>query len=446
MSPILARAISPELSRSPADTRVAELLPLLAACHFLEREAETVLGVRRQRRQGLPLWLAGVDSEIQRVPLGHILVIGPSNYPLFIPGVQVLQALVAGNAVTWKPGRCGKAVAEVFARALSRAGLPDGLLRVTDDTVDATHIALEERPDKVFFTGSADTGRLLMRILAETLTPCVMELSGCDAVVVLPSADLSRVVQALAFGMRLNGSATCMAPRRVLLMETTDARRKAFLSSLRSALFEVAPVPISDGINVQLRELMDDAVRQGARIERDQEVSGAKGVRPILILNVRPEMRIAQADVFAPVLSVIDVEGENGVLEAQQACLFALTASIFGDEREARRLASKLNVGSVLINDIIVPTADPRLPFGGRRESGFGVTRGAAGLLEMTAIRTVAVRRGRRVRHYEVTTPLHEGLFDGLIATTHGGSWPERWRGLKQMIAAGKRLTSRKKN
>ena len=105
MSAEMVDAISPELSRTRGDTYVAEVLPLLAACEFLEREAEQILAPRRLGPDGLPFWLAGVDTVVARVSLGTVLVIGPSNYPLFLPGVQVLQALAAGNAAVWKPGR-----------------------------------------------------------------------------------------------------------------------------------------------------------------------------------------------------------------------------------------------------------------------------------------------------------------------------------------------------
>jgi aldehyde dehydrogenase (NAD+) len=433
LTPGLAAAISPGLARTPADTRVAEILPLLAACRFLEQRAAAILAPRKLGRRGLPFWLAGVDSEVHRVPLGRVLVIGPANYPIFLPGVQALQALAAGNAVTWKPGTGGRAVAEIFAEALGTAGLPDGLLRIADESVEAAQTALAEHPAKVFFTGSASTGRIIFRQLAETLTPSVMELSGCDAVVVLPSADLARVAQALAFGLRLNGSATCMAPRRVLLVDATAERREAFLAQLRAVL---VTVPGPQAIDGQLQSLLDDTVRQHAHIE------GGIGT-PILVTHAHSAMRIAQADIFAPVLAVIEVLGVDGVIEAQQTCPFDLTVSIFGDEATARRLAACLDAGTVLINDLIVPTADPRLPFGGRRQSGFGVTRGAEGLLEMTAVQSIAVRRGRGTRHYEATTATHEGLFDGLIAAAHAGTWAERWQGLQQVVAAGKQLSKK---
>jgi aldehyde dehydrogenase (NAD+) len=430
----LCAAISPELARSSADTRVAEVLPLLAAGEYLEREAEEILAARRVGRHGRPFWLAGVTSEIQRVPMGRVLVIAPANYPLFLPGVQVLQALAAGNSVVWKPGRGGLAVALVFAEAMREAGLPEGLLEATEESVAAAEAAMSRGVDKVFFTGSAEAGRLVMRRLAETSTPLVAELSGCDAVFVLASADLGRVVKALAFGMRLNGSATCMAPRRVILVGADRSRRDSFLGWLRAALDSVAGVRIAAPVREELRWLMTDATAAGASVHGELE----ELQRPVVVTGVRPEMRIAQADIFAPVLSVMEARDVEEALVMQDQCRFALTASVFGDEGAARRLAARVTAGTVTINDLMVPTADPRVPFGGRKGSGFGATRGAEGLLEMTAAKVVMVRRGGGTRQYEATTESHEGLFDGVIGMSHGGTWRERWRGLREMVKAAR--------
>ena len=90
-----------------------------------------------------------------------------------------------------------------------------------------------------------------------------------------------------------------------------------------------------------------------------------------------------------------------------------------------------------MVNDLIVPTADPRVPFGGRRQSGFGVTRGAEGLLEMTAVKVVSVRRGRSTRHFEPTSEDHARLFCGLIYASHAATWSRRWLGVRLLLAAG---------
>jgi aldehyde dehydrogenase (NAD+) len=434
MSRDLVEAIPPELARTPADTRGAEILPLLAACKFLEANAAAILKPKPLGSRGLPLWLFGVRSEIQRVPLGRVLLIGPANYPLFLPGVQALQALCAGNAVVWKPGRGGQPVAEVFAAALEHAGLPYCLLRVTDDSIAAATAELTRHPAKVFFTGSAAAGREVLHACAETATPVVTELSGCDAVIVLPSADPVRVADALGFGMRLNGSATCMAPRRLVLV---GSGHEGLIATLRKRFAAMPGVVLPERIREQVVALAQDAESRGAKVCGDTR---AIWFKPLLILDGRPEMESARADVFAPILTVLEAPDAEAALGIEAACPFGLTVAIFGEERQALALGARMSVGTVFVNDLIVPTADPRVPFAGRRGSGFGATRGAEGLLEMTAIKTVQVRRGKSRWHYQETSPTHANLFDGMVEASHGATGRERWHGLRRIVQAGRKL------
>ncbi len=431
-SQAVAEAISPALQRSQADTLVTELLPLLDAMRFLEHQATKVLATRRLGREGRPMWLAGVQAEIERVPLGQVLVIGPANFPLFLPGVQVMQALVAGNAVTWKPGVGGKGVADLVADALREAGLPRGVLRITEESVEAAQEALAQLPAKVIFTGSFESGRKILSTLAETATPAVMELSGADAVVVLPSAHLPLVAKAVAFGLRLNGGEVCMSPRRLVgTAETLQALRPLLLAAFEP----VAPVQLKPQTAERLRELVRDAVAGGA------EAIGTvnpEAQRPLLLDKAACSMRVVQSDVFAPVLSLLEARSVSAIPEMVNACPYRLTAAVFGTEGEARAVGARLRVGTVLINDLIAPTADPRVPFGGLGRSGFGATRGAEGLLEMTSAKTVLVRRKGQTRQYEATGAKEFSLFQGLIGMLHGGSWPQRWQAMRAVATAGR--------
>ena len=429
-------AIPASLSRNQADTCCAEIIPLLSACKFLEDQATQILKPRRLRRQGLPLWLAGIRSEVHRVALGRVLVIAPSNYPLFLAGVQVLQALAAGNAVIWKPGIGGKAVAMLVAETLSEAGLASGLLVVSDESIEAAHEAIASGVDKVFFTGSAASGRLLLRQLGETLTPCVAELSGCDSVLILPSADLTRVVKALAFGMRLNGSATCMAPRRLILVGADKNRRETLIAQLKAALAEVKGIRLPERTQEQLHLLLAAATRSGAQVHGEM----ATAQQPILLTHATPEMEIAQADIFAPLLTLLEAGTLNEALAINEACPYALTVSIFGEQAKAVGLAHQVIAGTVIVNDLMIPAADPRTPFGGRKHSGFGVTQGAEGLLEMTAPKTVIIRRGTATRNYDATTETHQKLFEGVVQTSHAATVKQRLAGLLQVIATASQM------
>ncbi len=425
-----AAAISPRLARTKADTLATEMLPLLAGCQFLERDARHILAPRKLGMSGRPVWMMGVAAEIHRVALGHVLIIGPSNYPLFIPGSQVLQALAAGNRVTWKPGVGGGPVAELMARMLVEAGLPAGALTVTDESVDAAQRAMAEGPDKIIFTGSTKTSKSLLAELAETTTPSVMELSGADAVVVTPTADLARVAKAVAFGLRLNGGSVCMSPRRLFATPTT-------MSALRPLLQEeLAKVPgaaLDAGTSTRLETMLHEAAAKGA------EVMGTftpEAQKPLLIDRATADMAIARSDIFAPVISLIEAESMLHVPALYARCAYGLTVSIFCErskEKKARILGEMLPAGTLILNDIIAPTVDPRVPFGGRGASGYGVTRGAEGLLEMTAVKTVLIRRGGVMLHLQPPAEKDAAMFAGLIRAMHGKGLAMRWAALMQL-------------
>ena len=429
---LVSGSISMQLARTEADTLVTELLPLLDGIRFLERSARKILAPRHLGLGGRPLWLAGVAAEVHRDPLGHVLVLGPSNFPLFLPGVQVIQALVAGNVVTWKPGAGGRRVALLLNHIFREAGLPRGVLHITAESAEAGKQALADRPDKVFLTGSLASGQHVLSTLAETVTPATMELSGADAVVVLPSADLAVAAKALSFGLRLNGSEVCMSPRR--LVGTAETLR-ALLPLLTAEFDRVAGVGLKPHTAERLHDLIAKAVAQGAEMIGSFEPSAQ---RPLLLEHATPAMAITQSDLFAPVLSLIRAPSVLHVAEIVNKSPMGLTAAIFGDAREAAALALELRVGTVLINDLIAPTADPRIPFGGRGRSGYGVTRGAEGLLEMTAPKVILRRRKGLTRHYESLSGKHLPFFAGMIGFLHGGSLPERWRGLQRTFKAAR--------
>ena len=430
----LADAISPQLARTRTDTLLAEVLPLLEACKFLEREAPKILKTRRLGLNGRPLWLRGVWAEAHREPVGHVLIIAPSNFPLFLAGTQTLQALAAGNSVTWKPGSGGGKVAELMATILYVAGLPRGLLCVTGESVEAGKEAVRDGADKVIFTGSTADGRAVLRELAETQTPAVLELSGTDAVVVLPSANLKRVAKAVAFGLRLNGSAVCMCPRRLFADASTLT---ALRPILQEELAKISAVVLNEDVAKRLNDLLVEAKLAGAEVQGEFEPAQQL---PLLVDRATGSMEITRTDMFAPVLSLIAAPSMMHVPELLAESPFGLTAAIFGDEAEARTMAASLKAGTVLINDVIVPTVDPRVAFGGRGASGYGATRGTEGLLEMTALKMVLVRRGESTRYLDPTNDDDAAMFEEAIRALHGRSWRQRSAMAISLLKAARKI------
>ena len=426
----LAQEIALVRNCSAAEAIVTELHPLADALRFLEKNMTRLLGPRRLGRRGRPVWLGGVDSEIQRAPHGLVLVIGPGNYPVLLTAIPALQAIAAGNAVWIKPAPGCSAALDLLQQLLTRSRIAPELLTILPDTVEAAQAAIAAKPDKVVFTGSAETGRKILEQLAPQLTPATMELSGCDAVFIRDDADLDLAARALAFGITLNRGATCIAPRRVFV----PGQHLVSLGQKLAAELAVRdpielPATGAKWLPTVLAALADGALLVNGKI-RPTAIAG-----PLVLTHARPEMRVLREDTFAPVMSLVPVTSDEAALRANARCPYALGASVFSRNLiAARDLANRIRAGSVIINDLIVPTADPRLPFGGVGESGFGVTRGAEGLLEMTFPKAIIHNASRRRLHYQAISERETPLFAALLELAHGRGWGQRARALGALV------------
>lgn len=407
---LAATAMRPGMSA--ADIMVAEVLPLLAACRFLERRAARILAERRPDRFGRPLWLIGTSLSVRRIPFGHVLVIGPANYPLLLPGIQALQALVAGNVVQLKPAPGWAAPLVLLARWLVEAGLPPGCCIVLDDSAAAATQAIAAGVDHVVLTGGAETGRRVLADLAPRLVPATMELSGRDAMLVLAGADIEVAAQAALFGLRFNAGRTCIAPRRIIV---TRAAEPAFVARLAALLDACPALPIDPALLPAAQAIL--AAVSGRVLGR---IPASDIEMPPLVIEADGTEPWVAADLFLPLAALLVVEDAAGAVTAANAGPYALGAVVFGPTPAAIECARRLRAGCVVVNDMVVPTADPRLPFGGGRDSGFGVTRGAEGLLEMTRVQACIVRARPSVLHLQPLAAGAEALVAALLRLAYG--------------------------
>jgi acyl-CoA reductase-like NAD-dependent aldehyde dehydrogenase len=426
----LAEAVDATHPRGPGETFAAEVLPLAEACRHLERRACRLLKPRCVRNRLLPLWLMGVDVEVRREPFGVILVIAPSNYPLLLPGAQMAQALAAGNAVIVKPGRTGREPMRRLIALAVEAGVAGELIALLDESADSGKAAIAAGPDKVVLTGGVPTGRAVMASLAESVTPSVMELSGCDAVFVMPGADIDLAARSVAWGLRVNGGATCIAPHRVFAWRGVAG---AFRERLLEAIETIEPCPVDPPVAGRIAEALAEAEGAGARRLAGSVDEERATIRPVVLEDISPEMAIVKTDLFAPVVSLMTVDDAEQALRLDEHCPFSLGASVYGPEREARELARCVDAGCVTVNDTIAATAHPAVAFGGRRASGFGVTRGDEGLLEMTAIKTIATKRGRFRPQLDPPTEKTAGFLRNYIQAAHARGLAQRIKALMQM-------------
>jgi acyl-CoA reductase-like NAD-dependent aldehyde dehydrogenase len=432
----LCTAVAQDIGKPVAETLAAEILPLAEACRFLEREAARLLTPRVLPRRRLPWWLWPQSDTVHRRPRGLVGILGTWNFPLLLNGAQLLQALTAGNAVLWKPSELAPASAWALADLLERAAFPAGLVHILEATREAGRELAETDVDHLILTGSDATGRRLAERLGARLVSSTLELSGCDALFLLEDGDVSLAARAAWYGATFNRGQTCLAVRRAFVHKAHYAAFEAALGPLVAA---AAPVPLALASQArQAEELAAAAVAAGARL---LEGPAADGLCPVRVLfDAAPEMAVCQQSCFAPLLAVLPFSKVEEALRMNEACPFGLGASIFTrDAGRAGQMAAAVRAGMVTVNDVIVPTAHPATPFGGRGRSGWGVTQGAEGLLEMTVPQVVSVRGGAFRPHYEppgASRFMGVGALRGLLEWGHGATLRQRWRGLWRLLGA----------
>lgn len=439
----IARAADRLIAQSRNEQRVddvetvaSELIPLCDALRWVARRGQRVLADRRVGLAGRPAWMWGVRSRVERRPWGRVLVLGAWNYPIFLSGVQTAQALAAGNIVLVKPAPGSEAVSREWIDAFWRAGVPKEALQLLDSSTEAAQNAMAAGVDLVVLTGSAETGQAVLRQTADDLTPTIMELSGVDAVIALPGADEHRLVEAIRFGLMFNSGATCIGPRRLLYFGPSEPR---WVGRLIERLQNCPPVIVHPTAREAVADAVTAALAAGSvdRIGRYDavELRRSGSMHPVVLSHVPDGHAVLQTDLFAPVLSLLEVDSLDAAVMRVNGCRYRLAAAVFGPVDEAARVAMRLEVGAVTINDLVAPTADPRLPFGGRGGSGFGVTRGVEGLLAMSAPRVISTRSGRTAPHLAPRQQSDAELLTGVLQWAHGSVFRER-------IAALRRLTS----
>jgi acyl-CoA reductase-like NAD-dependent aldehyde dehydrogenase len=309
-----------------------------------------------------------------------------------------------------------------------------------EPTREGGPLLVEAAIDHLVFTGGAATGRLIARRLGERLVSSTMELSGCDAQFVLADADVQLAAKAAWFGATLNRGQTCIGVRRALVHRSLY---DPFLQALRPWAEAAAPVTLALPAQAgQLERLVADALEKGGRVLSDQKTGGAPGeVSPAVVAGAHPGMALWQEATFAPLLAVAPFDDLDEALRLDAACPYALGASVFTHSAaQAEAVAGRLRAGSVCVNDVVMPTAHPGACFGGTADSGWGTTRGAEGLLEMSVPQVVHSKKADSFRpHYAAATGQatdQVGLLRGILHFSHGLSLGQRWRGFKQMLRA----------
>ncbi|WP_239460098.1 aldehyde dehydrogenase [Nocardioides daejeonensis] len=344
-------------------------------------------------------------SLVTQEPVGVVGAITPWNGPLSTPSLKITPALAAGCSVILKPPPETPLTVQAFADAFLDAGLPEGVLSILPGDREAgAHLVAHPEVDKVAFTGSSLAGKAIMASAAERIARVTLELGGKSAAIMLDDADVDVVVPALLpMAMMVNGQA-CIAQTRILVPRHREAE---FVDALAAALRAQTvgdPMLPDTKIGPMVSERQRDRVAGYIRLGRDEgarvvtggealtlppELEGGWFVPPTLLAGVDNGMRVAQEEIFGPVVAVIAYDDEEAAIRIANDSVYGLSGSVWSpDVDRALGVARRIRTGMVSINGR--PQAYGS-PFGGYKQSGLGREMGPEGFKAFLETKSIAM-------------------------------------------------------
>lgn len=341
-----------------------------------------------------------------RQPIGVCGLIVPWNFPLLLTAWKVAPALAMGNTVVLKPAEQTPLTALMLASLCKEVGIPDGVINVVTGYGPSAGQHLVEHPDvnKIAFTGSVAVGKKVQAAAAATLKRVSLELGGKSPNIIFADADIKAALRGAVGGIFYNKGEVCAAGSRLFVEKAVyadvvkhlqDVLGKYTLGDPREKTTRMGPV-VSQVQMERVLQYIEQGRSEGATLSaggrRALHVNDGKGffVEPTLFTDVDNQMRIAQEEIFGPVLAVIPFDGEQEATKLANDVRYGLAAGIWTkDIKKALRLARNIEAGTVWVNAYNL--YDAALPFGGFKDSGFGRDLGEAALEQYTESKSVWV-------------------------------------------------------
>jgi acyl-CoA reductase-like NAD-dependent aldehyde dehydrogenase len=343
--------------------------------------------------------MANMSATVERSPVGVVGVIGPWNYPVFTPLGSIAYALAAGNTVVFKPSEYTPGVGQFLAQSFIDSSLLSDIFICITGSGETGKFLCESGVDKLAFTGSTRTAKLVAAACAAHMTPVVLECGGKDPVIVAHDADIKRAADATVWSAFSNAGQTCIGAERVYVDERVADQ---FIEKVLEVARDIRPGAPGEGkygpttMPKQLpiiQSHIDDAIARGAKVLMGGSDSvKAPFVEPVIFADV-PEDSIAMTDeTFGPTIAINRVRDMAEAIRLTNASRYGLGASVWS-KKSGKNIASQLHTGMVAINSVISFAAVDSVPFGGVKDSGYGRIHGAEGILEFTYPRTVVRAR-----------------------------------------------------
>ena len=402
----IAHLISAESGKPFGEAIAMEIAPVLDLMRWVARGAGKML---RPRRVDIGLYgLLGRSSRIVYHPLGVVAIIPAWNYPFSIPLGEAAMALMAGNSVVIKPSELTPLVGLKIGEIFEKAGAPEGLVQVVSGAGETGAALVDAAPDKIMFTGSVATGKKIAAAAARNLTSVVLELGGKDPMIVFEDANLELAAGAAVWGAFCNSGQSCSSVERLYVHEKVAEKLTRLIVDKTKQLKQgpgdsedVSIGAMSSERQIRIVERHVEAFRDaGATIETGGQRNAGIPVRnagapdrnvrvplfyePTVISGATNGMLPMREETFGPTLPIATFRTEEEAVALANDSEFGLTASVWSkDLSRARRIAGRIEAGTVCINEVLYTHGIGQTPWGGFKNSGRGRTHGIEGLMEL---------------------------------------------------------------
>ena len=392
--------VSQETGKPRFEALTAEVFPLIQLISWTVKRAPQILKTKRISISVLKY----KKSYLHYEPMGVVGIIAPWNYPLTIPLGEALMAIMAGNCVIVKPSEITPLIAKKAEEIFKKVGLPDGVFQVaTGDGETGAHLVESSHIKKIFFTGSLRTGKRIASMAGELLKPYVLELGGCDPMIVCEDADVERAASGAVWGSFMNAGQTCASVERVyvhhkvadiFIEQVVQKTQKLRVGQDKNFDADVGAVTFKKQFSVY-KEHLDDALAKNAKILVGDMPRDNVFAKPTVLLGTNEDMAIIREETFGPYLPIEVVYDEDEAVSKANHNQYGLCASVWTKNRaQGEKLASQLEAGTVTINDCSFTHALPETPWGGVKNSGVGRVHGEHSFYEFVNVKHINFDRG----------------------------------------------------
>lgn len=374
----IAAALKEDLGKSEMESYMCETGLLLSEIDWQIRHVDRL---SKNSRRHTPLAQFAAKSYVHPQPLGNVLIMSPWNYPLLLSLEPAVDAIAAGNTVVIKPSAYSPATSRVVAEIVETA-LPEDYAAVVTGGREENAALLEEKWDKIFFTGSKAVGRTVLEKAAKHLTPCTLELGGKSPCIIDQDAKIELAARRIVFGKFLNCGQTCVAPDYVFV-------HKSVANEFVDAVLRQVKGQFGDYLeNKDYGKIINEKHfdRIASLIDPEKTAYGGRlnkellKIEPTVMTGVTPEDAVMQQEIFGPILPILEYEYAQDVIDYIEANERPLALYLFTENQGlAKYFVDHVRYGGGCINDVIIHLANSSMGFGGVGESGMGAYHGKAG-------------------------------------------------------------------